>query len=156
ECLDGFDRAYCSEAAKGLDFGFRLLQLGGVPLHVPGLFPAVAPETKMALPRIDIYLFFVRHFKRDYRRYLFFREAIRSKAPVSEWRALREAEKRAAAIPPPGSRPIPLRPLAPISDPIPRVSVILPTMGRQEYAADLLKDLAQQTLPPSEVFVIDA
>lgn len=155
ECLDGFDRAFWSDAARGLDFGFRLLRSGGVPLHVPGLYPA-AEEPGPPLPREDVYLFFVRHFKRDYRRYLLFRESIRRMTPASEWKALREAERRAAAIAPPHGRAIPPRPLLPLANPRPRVSVILPTMGRQEYAANLLQDLAGQTLSPCEVFLIDA
>lgn len=157
ECLNGFDRAFTSQAAQGLDFGFRLLRSGGVPLHVPGLFPAASEGApKAELPREDIYLFFVRHFKRDYSRYVAFRESMRRRAPYSEWCALREAERRAAAIPPPGGCAIPPRSLAALRPPFPRVSVIMPTMGRQEYAADLLIDLARQTLPPHEVFVVDA
>src|SRR5689334_17134111 len=39
ESLNGFDQGFLSESAKALDFGYRLLQSGGVPMHFPGLFP---------------------------------------------------------------------------------------------------------------------
>jgi GT2 family glycosyltransferase len=157
DLLGGFDPAFASSAARALDFGFRLLRAGGVPLHVPGLYPPVPqPDAPAALPRQDLYLFFVRHFKREYRLYMLIRETLRRRAPRAEWRVLRQAESRAAAIPAPRCMPVPPRPLRPLPSPAPKVSVILPTMGRQRYAAALLEDLAAQTLPPFEVFVIDA
>lgn len=157
EALGGFDPAYASSVAQGLDFGFRLLQAGGVPLHVPNLFPAMRQaEPHPALPREDVYLFFARHFKRDYRLYMLLRESVRRRSPAKEWRAFREAEKRAGGIPAPPATPIPPRSLLPLRDPAPKVSVVIPTMGRQEYTANLLADYCRQTLPPHEVFVVDA
>jgi GT2 family glycosyltransferase len=157
ESLGGFDLAYTSGLARGLDFGFRLLNAGGVPLHVPELFRAdAAAERYPALSRRDLYLFFVRHFKREYRLYMLFRETLRRRRPAEEWRAWQEAEGAAADLPAPKVRPVRPRALRPLSHPVPKVSVVIPTMGRQEYTASLLEDYCRQTLPPHEIFVVDA
>ncbi len=146
ERLGGFDAAYLSDAAKGLDFGFRLLKAGGVPLHVPGLFPAMARPR--ALPRTDVHVFFARHLRRD--------RCVYACVRTAEWRAFRAAAARVRRSPAPPRAAIPPRRLEPLPEPAPAISVILPTMGRQRLAAEFLDDLARQSLPPKEVFVVDA
>src|SRR5687768_4472740 len=44
KALGGFDPAYSSDAARALDLGFRLIRLGGIPLHVPALFPSLTEK----------------------------------------------------------------------------------------------------------------
>ena len=158
EALDGFDVAYESEAARALDLGFRALQNGGIPLHVPGLFESKDQRaaTQFVLSREDVYLFFCRHFKREYRLYALIREAIKRRSPAGEFRAFREAEARAADMPPPRTVAIRPRVLIQARPAGPRVSAIIPTLRRQDYTARLLDDYTKQTLPLHQVIVVDA
>lgn len=154
ERLGGFDKAYESAEMQVLDLAFRMIQHGGVPLHVPGLYPA-QPTRKVEIPRSDIHLFFARNFKQDYGRYLCIRESLRTLSPWREWSLMRKARERARAIPAPVSRPIPIRPLVPAPADA-RVSVVIPTMRRQDYTRQYVEDLARQTLVPHEVIIVDA
>lgn len=153
QALGGFDEGYRSDLARGLDLGFRLLQNGGVPLHVPDLF---APRpARDALPPEDVYLFFIRHFKTAYRRYAWLRQSATRRAPLAEWQALRRATRRAAAVASPRTEPLAPRPLVALSTPPPRVSAVVPTWRRQRFTAALLGDLARQTVPLHQVVVVD-
>ena len=158
EALGGFDAAYSSEVARAIDLGFRLLRLGGVPLHVPSLFPSLNEKRigKASLQPGDKYLFFARHFKREYRLYAYVREALKRRAPIKELAALRQAEKLARTVPAPTAHAVPSRPLCPLSKPGPKVSAIVPTLRRQSYTANLLSDYVQQTVPLHEIIVVDA
>ncbi|MBI5629274.1 MAG: glycosyltransferase [Elusimicrobia bacterium] len=155
--LGGADPGYASDAARALDLGFRLLRRGGVPLHVPGLFGA-HPRTKEKneIPREDLYLFFIRHFKRQYRMWVLARESARRRAPLSQWRALRRAEARARAVPALYDRDLPARPLRPLPESRPSVSVIIPTLSRPRCMANLLSDYTRQTFLPGQIVVMDA
>jgi GT2 family glycosyltransferase len=155
ERLGGLDPAYSSDTTRGLDLGLRLMEAGGVPLHVPGLFPS-EPEPRAEIPLVDLHLFFRRRTKRAYRLWALARQIGRRKRPWSEGAAYRKAARLAAAQPVPRDAIVPPRPLAPLPDPPPQVSVVIPTMGRQAMVADLLDDLSRQTLPPHQVLVVDA
>ncbi len=63
ETIGGLDAGYISEQARALDLGFRLIQNGGIPLHVPGLFEGDTRQTAVNcvhIPKRDIYFFFAR------------------------------------------------------------------------------------------------
>lgn len=154
ERLGGFDPAYESDVTRMLDFIFRLIRKGGVPLHVPGLYPA-QQSRRVEISRADLYLFFTRNFKAEYRRYLHVRESIRTGSPLAEWKHLRAAEARSAAVPGPVDQTIPIRPLPELAGQPPKVSVILPTLRRQTYARQVVEDLSRQTVPPHEIFLVD-
>ncbi len=154
ERLGGFDPAYESDVTRMLDFTFRMIRKGGVPLHVPGLYPAL-PSRRVEIPRSDLYLFFARNFKAEYRRYLYVRESIRTRSPISEWKKLRAAEARSAAVPRPTDQVIPIRALPELNGRPAKLSVILPTLRRQTYARQVVEDLSRQTLPPHEIFLVD-
>lgn len=165
--IGGMDGVYHTETLRALDLGFRLLRAGGVPLHVPGLFakrspgqsarePATPGQAAAEPARLDRYLFFCRHFKRDYRLNMWLRESMRRRRPVHEWRLLRRAEQLARKVAAPETRTIPPRPLVALPDPPPTVSAIIPTMRRQALTRQLLEDLADQSLPLHEVVVVDA
>src|ERR1700730_9079423 len=153
QALGGFDAAYSSGVARAIDLGFRLVRLGGIPLHVPGLFPPLNGKVidKASLQQADKYLFFARHFKREYRLYAYVREAMKRRAPIRELAALRQAEKLARSTPAPIAHPVPSRPLRPLPNPGPKVSAIVPTLRRQSYTANLLSDYLLQTVPLHEV-----
>lgn len=159
ETIGGLDTGYISEPTRALDLGFRLIQNGGIPLHVPGLFAGGARQADASRAHIskrDIYLFFARHFKRNYRLYMLLRETMVRHRPLRELRALRWAEDQVKRVVPPTTGVVPPRPLQPMPPKPPRVSAIVPTMRRQEFTANLLADYERQTLPLHQVFVVDA
>ena len=156
EAMGGLDTSYTSRTTPSLDLGFKLIQNGGVPLHVPDLYPSVEhSDQHFSIPRPDVYLFFTRHFKRDYQLYMLLREVMTRRRPLAELRALRWAERQARSITAPQTITMPPRPLQPLTGRL-RVSAIVPTMRRQAYTANLLADYTRQTLPLHEVFVVDA
>lgn len=155
QALGGFDSAYDSDEMRGLDLGYRLLSSGGIPLHVPELFPHRS-SSMQSIPREDVYLFFHRHFKKKYRYYMFLRESIRRRAPYSELRASIRASRKVKIMQAPETLRIPARELETLNTEHPSVSVVLPTMRRQYYVANLLDDLSKQTVRPHQVLIADA
>lgn len=150
EIMHGFPADYESDFMKSLDLGFRMLRYcGGVPMHINGLYPE--GNQQINIPAIDRYLFFLKNFKKEHAVNMFLKTGIAH--PLQEWKAYKKAasisyEKNELPL-------IPPRELKKISG-VPTVSVIIPTMFRQEYTAQLLKDYGLQTYPVKEVVVVDA
>lgn len=146
----GFPKDYNSEISAALDFGFRLLRYGGgIPLYVQGLFEP--SEEKPQISAEDRYIFFLKNFKIRHTYYMFLRELRND--PLNEWKAYRASRKR---NPVKNTFPvIPKRELLKIEGKH-KVSVVIPTMNRQEFTLQLLEDLENQTYPIHEAIVVDA
>ncbi len=154
--LGGLDAGFETMAGAGLDFGWRCLARGAIVLHEPRLVPAGRPLATVALPRPDRFLLLRRHCPDKWTRYVAARRCFAGH-PRAEIRAYCHAVRIATATPPPATpAAVYERPGAPvtITDP-PRVSVILPTLGRPEMVAQVLDDLRHQTVPPCEVVLVD-
>lgn len=147
--IGGFSKDYESEPMAAFEFGFKNLRYSGmVPLSVNGLFPK---ETHTyAISKKDRYQFFRRNFKKDHSLYMYLRRDFLG------WIATKEVlQTLFGNYYKPNQKYIGPKPLNPIQG-HPKVSYIIPTMYRQEYTLQLLKDLSSQTYLPAEVIVIDA
>ncbi|MHA6279864.1 glycosyltransferase family 2 protein [Salinimicrobium sp. CAU 1759] len=150
EIMKGFPEDYESDIMRALDLGFRMLRYcGGVPMHINDLYPE--DRQQVNIPASDRYLFFLKNFKKEHAINMLLKKG--SLSPLQELKAYRKAvfisyQKNDFPL-------IPPRELKEVPD-APGVSVIIPTMFRQEYTVQLLKDYALQTYPVKEVVVVDA
>ncbi|MDB2462800.1 glycosyltransferase, partial [Algibacter sp.] len=148
ETLDGFDYQYSETVMCGLDFGFNLIRnSGGVPIHVSGLFPKAAYS--ITVSKEDRYLFFLKNFKKHHSYYMLFRKGFRF---MSEYKAFKMAAKKVEKK---ETKILKNRALKSINGQ-PTVSLVIPTMKRQEYAELLLKDHNEQTYLIKEAVIVDA
>ncbi|XMO86561.1 glycosyltransferase [Algibacter sp. AS12] len=148
ETMGGFDYQYSETVISGLDFGFNLIKnSGGVPLYVKGLFPKVL--NKVIVSKEDRYLFFLKNFKKHHSYYMLFRNGFRF---ISEYKALKKASKNVVKK---ENKILKNKILKPISGQ-PTVSLVIPTMKRQEYTELLLKDHNSQTYLIKEAVIVDA
>jgi len=149
ERLGGFDEMYESNFMKGIDFGYNLLRNQfGVPLFVKGLFDL--ENNNVAISKNDRYLFYRKHVKPHHSIYMLYRKGLFKF--YSEYKAYSYAkryfiEKETKRIAP--------RLLNPIQG-NPTVSLVIPTMKRQNYTQLLLEDHKTQTYPISQAVIVDA
>jgi glycosyltransferase involved in cell wall biosynthesis len=150
EILGGFDTDYENIQIQAFDFGFNALRnQGATPLYIKGLFNETATE-KMVVSARDRYAFFRKNFKMDHSFFMIYRKGFWK---PGEWNAFSYARKHFKKSPP---KPLlPPRKLKEVNG-TPTVSYIIPTMFRQKYTLQLLKDLADQEYKPNQVFVVDA
>ena len=166
--LGGIDPVFATAEAAGLDLGWRLLRRGALLVHEPrlvegrpeGRLGAAATSTALRLSLADRYALLSRHVTPKWVRYVAVRRALRSLRPDREVRALRVARAAVAAVPSPlpagasYKRP-PLTSASVTAAPVPRISVVLPTLDRYELVSQVLEDLRAQTVAPAEVIVVD-
>ncbi|MEG9328943.1 glycosyltransferase [Salinimicrobium catena] len=150
ETFGGFPADYASAVTSALDLGFRLLRYGGgIPLHVDGLYEPIKGNHRISAE--DRYIFFRKNFKKRHLYYMFLRELRNN--PLREWKAYIKSEKIN-----PGKNSFPViskRALLSIEREI-KVSVVIPTMNRQDFVFQLLKDFQNQSYPVHEVVIVDA
>ncbi len=145
----GFDNQFDGIQMQALDFGFSGLRFNGIsPLYVKNLFDA--PIDKVKFSNLDRYRFYFKYFKKDHALFMLYRKGIWK---ISEWTAFIKAKKSSVSFN--KDKVLPPRELKPLTG-SPTVSYIIPTMLRQEYALNLLKDIALQSYLPSQVIVVDA
>ena len=151
ERLGGFDTIYESELMRAFAFGINLLRnQGGIPLYIEGLF-VNEESVNSNVPTIDRYRYYRKHFKARHSTYMLLRKY--GKFVFSEFKAFQQAKKEVSFQT--YYKTIPVRELEAIEGK-PTVSVIIPTMFRQDYTAQLLKDYANQNYPILEAIVVDA
>lgn len=150
QCID-IDDGYVSDSARLLDAAFQALCKGIMTGDDHALDP---PIEARSVPVRDEYRFVAKYFSRLWLCYLFVQRCLTLHNPLKQIgglaRALRVERRdpyaRGAAHDRYGSAPI---------EGQPRVSVVIPTLNRYECLGDALRDLASQTYPPMDVFVVD-
>lgn len=147
--LNGFDSDYLGVQMQAIDFGFRAINSGAIPLYVTNLFDVQSNEPIQICAK-DRYTFFIKKYKVDHALFMLYR-----KGPwkISEWKAFFYAKKNFKFST--DTTIVTPRILQPLTG-NPTVSYIIPTMMRQGYTLKLLEDLANQTLKPTQVVVVDA
>jgi len=146
----GFPKDYDSYILSAFDLGYRMLRHGGaIPLYVKGLFPEEVQTSKITVK--DRYRFFKKNFKFQHSVYMLSKGL--NKNPFLELSYFRKARiedltRNVFPI-------LPARELK-LLESKPSVSVVIPTMFRQEYTLQLLKDYAAQTLSVTQIVVVDA
>jgi glycosyltransferase involved in cell wall biosynthesis len=147
--LNGFDNDYSEPKIKGLDFGFNLIRSsGGIPLYVKGLF--ADKQVNVSISKEDRYLFFLKNFKRHHSYYMMVRKGVFNL--FSEYKAFKYASNKLKKR---QYKTIELRNLKEINGQ-PTVSLVIPTMKRQQFAELLLNDHNQQTYGIKEAVIVDA
>lgn len=150
ETLKGFDTEYKNIQLQALDFGYNALRnSAAVPLYIKGLFEENSKE-EIKITAKDRYTFFRKNFKIDHAVFMLFREGFWK---WKEWNAFFYAKKNFKQS---GIKPV-IKPRELLEiEGNPTVSYIIPTMMRQDFTLQLLKDLAAQTYPVSQVVIVDA
>lgn len=150
DLFGGFDSDFESIQMRALDFGFNALRYqGAVPLYVRGLFESETIES-IEITKRDRYVFFIKNFKIDHALFMIYRKGFWK---YTEWSSFLYAKNNFSIRK--NRKLLPPRVLNQVSG-NPTVSYIIPTMYRQDFTLNLLKDLANQNYKPKEVFVVDA
>ncbi|HJS01102.1 MAG TPA: glycosyltransferase [Flavobacterium sp.] len=150
ETLKGFDQEYKSTQLQALDFGYNALRnSGAIPLYSKGLFEAKSKD-EINITVKDRYVFFRKNFKIEHSVFMLYRKGFWK---WNEWNAFLFAKKNFKQT---IHRPIVKHRTLLKIEGKPTVSYILPTMLRQDFALQLLEDLANQAYPVSQVVIVDA
>jgi glycosyltransferase involved in cell wall biosynthesis len=150
ELTNGFDSDYTNPQMQAIDFGFICNRfLGIVPLYVKNLFQSEKIEN-VEISINDRHIFFRKNYKTNHAFYMIFRLGFWK---IAEWKAFRLAKNKYQKRK--NDTIYPSRKLNDIQG-NPTVSYIIPTMFRQEFTLQLLKDLENQNYKPNEVIVVDA
>lgn len=150
ELFSGFPADYDSNKIGAFDLGYRMLRHGGaIPMYVSGLFPKKRSTFEITVK--DRYRFFKKNFKSQHSVYLLLKGM--NKSHLNEFNEFQKVKKENVK-----KNEFPILPARNLNllEGNPSVSVVIPTMYRQEYTLQLLKDYADQTFPVSQVVVVDA
>ena len=140
-------------AAAALELGHRLVTRGVLTRHVG----ALVEENESNLPKLpfeDELRFAYYRFGKFWSSWALARAMLSGYVPVAE--ALRARNRVYKAVPP--SQPAPFKSSLRNSNHIDtevKVSVLIPTLSRQQYLRKLLGQLRHQTIRPFQVIVID-
>jgi len=150
--LGGPDAGFDTLVGAGLDAGLRWICGGALVRHVPSLVPEGSPPDGV-VSNADAVRFVVKNRGRTWGGWALERSVMTREVRVAEVPALVPALLRTDRLVPPHYRPP-----GPIIDEagVDRtVSVILPTVDRYSYLEPLLHQLAEQTVAPHEVIIVD-
>lgn len=152
--LGGIDPAFEGLTGAGLDLGRRLIERGAVVVHTPRLIGSIGLVAD-DLSEHDRFVLLRRTFGRKWVSYAAVRRSMAHRRPWQVRRALRSSAAAVAATPRPGSRDAVLtRPPAHAPED-PSITVVLPTLGRYELLRPVLEQLRKQTIPATQVVVVD-
>ncbi len=144
---------YENTMLSGLDFGFNLLRYqGGIPLYVKGLFVNEKQED-LKVSSKDRYCFYLKNFKRHHSYYMLLRQGVFN--TLGEYKALKAATNKLNKTKNNVRFNIPLKELESLNSK-PTVSLVIPTMKRQEFTELLLEDHNNQTYLIKEAVIVDA
>jgi glycosyltransferase involved in cell wall biosynthesis len=149
EEMNGFDTQYSTDIMSGLDFGFNMLRnCSGTPLFIKNLYPKDNLSVTISAP--DRYLFYLKNFKKHHSYYMMFRKGVFQIR--KEFKAFSKSKKNIVNK---SYGNISVRSLHEIKGK-PTVSLVIPTMKRQEYTQLLLNDHKNQTYQITEAVIVDA
>lgn len=141
-------------AGASLEFGYRCIRRGAVIRHTPALLArSHAALEREQVPFSDQAVFLRLHFSRFWNAYALFRAWRNRQMPFFSLlrygrRVIGDAPVEWPVYTPPRFNSIP-------EGPAPRVSVLIPTLGRYDYLRKLLTQLDDQTISPYEIMIID-
>jgi len=155
--LGGIDPGFDTAAGAALDAGLRWIRHGALMRHVPRLLAADEPEIDGPPPSsADEARIVERHLGARWAVFAFLRGVRKGTTSVTAapavLRALREPR---LAAPVTAGLPIPEPAAAAVPASEPRVTVLVPTVGRYPFVEQLLVQLDGQSRRPDEVVVVD-
>lgn len=148
--LGGLDPAFETLEGAGLELGYRLLRRGAVVVYEPGLVSASTSGRKPTAR--DAYVFVHRWFKPHWAHYLSVRRGLRG---VLEMRAAGAAKEACSRVPGPDRSAVLHRGRQGSGGAQASVTAVIPTIGRYPYLPGALSSLAEQTIRPAEILVVD-
>jgi GT2 family glycosyltransferase len=152
--VGGLDPAFLGPTGAGLELGRRMIDRGVVVYHSPRL---VGGRRRQAEPlsEHDRFVFLRRVFGRKWVRYAAVRRSIAHVRPDRVAAAVRSSGEACGTHERPG-RPDEVVTRPPATLPVdPRISIVLPTLGRYELLRPVLDQLVRQTVPAVEILVVD-
>ena len=147
--INSVDHQYQSSLVAGLDLGYNMLRnQHGVPLFIQNLY--ASGDTTIKISTKDRYTFFFKNFKSHHALYMLLRKGLWAfpKELKAYLQTRKQTKKRI-------EKKILPRELQPIKG-TPTVSLVIPTMRRQEYTQFLLEDHKKQTYLIKEAIIVDA
>jgi GT2 family glycosyltransferase len=152
--LGGPDPGYATALGAALDMGHRYLWSGALVRFEPALAGPTGVETT-ALPLADEVRFLRRRYGDAWARWALGRAVVSGRCSFAAARRAWRTAGSAGQRPPPATlRPRAIRPDRSAIDGR-GVSVLVPTLDRYDHLEALLRELPSQTVPTSEVVVID-
>lgn len=148
-CLGGLDPAFETLEGAGLELGYRLMRRGALIFYDPGLVLEPVPGSPPSSH--DAYVFVRRWFKSHWAHYLCARRALAGALEVRAARAAADACRR----PDGPDRTAIYRRAAPSRRAKASITAVIPTIGRYPYIPGALTSLAEQTVRPLEILVVD-
>jgi glycosyltransferase involved in cell wall biosynthesis len=153
----GIDPSFDSPSGAALEAGLRWINRGALVRHVPDLLPdrSVTPPDS-APSAADGIRIVQRHLGTKWALWAVARGLRTGAVPVHSLPRAVRSLRRAATAGVTGDAPDGLpAPAQEASDPLARVTVLVPTVGRYDYLEELLRQLDAQTRRPDEVIVVD-
>lgn len=149
--VDAIDPAFETLEGAGLELGYRLMRRGALVLYDPKLASERGDSGKPS--PVDRYVFVRRWLKPRWARYL---EMRRFLGGAEEARAAAQARAACQRWPAPDPGAVVSRDLQSRERPLQAsVTAIIPTLGRYPYVPGALSSLAEQTVRPEEILVVD-
>jgi glycosyltransferase involved in cell wall biosynthesis len=145
EDLGFVDPAFRTTTAAGLELGHRWITAGALCRHEPALLADVTARPALEpIGPADQQRFVLRRFGHFWATYTALRTRHRARGLAGLRRLAAERPEQARQLRPRTGSPVDLR-----------VSVVIPTIDRYPWLRIVLRDLAEQTIPPHEVIVVD-
>jgi hypothetical protein len=152
--LGGLDAAFQGATGAGLELGRRMIDRGAVVMHTPRLVNSRGSLSDR-LSEHDRFVFLRRVFGRKWVRYAALRRSMTHLRPLKVRSALRSSADATSATKRPGSADQVVTRDSVKSPENPRITVVLPTLGRYELLRPVLEQLRKQTLMAEQVVVVD-
>lgn len=152
QVLGGLESGFATLEGAALEMGWRWHQHGGICRQQPDMLTKTPTDFKKPL-REGKYRLIALHHGSKWLNIVALRRILAGNNPMHEWRASRKRKVAGLPAVPVGAAH---RDLDAVSLPDqPTVSVVLPTYGRYQYVAEVLEDLRQQTIRPTQILIAD-
>lgn len=151
EDFGGLDERFETLHIASLEFGYRCLRNGAIPIFEPQFAPDNLEAAQSKLPTfsaIDHILFAKYYLSPFWASWAIFRGIMHGELP---W------EMAMKSIPAKAKKLLPKRKIAvPKLNKIPEVSVLIITLGRYQYISTVIDAMLRQSISPKEIIVVDA
>lgn len=139
--------------AAALEFGYRCITQGVIPVYLPEMGPTKENSSGILFSAKDEFVFLRRHFRSFWVNWAALRSIVNKtfnkKVVLKNWKKSRRIGQTKAL-------PYHRKMANTESFYIPKISVILITLGRYQYLNRVIEQLSSQRLKPFEILIVDA